>query len=104
MLFNCRCSTDYYYRCAPTNPLRPCVRLSPLPSCFFFFFFFFCVVPVCRNPILWSSLFSRNLLPGVVNIHRSTRELLSRILEGQPVPDLDRGAVPVLVSAFDPTR
>lgn len=57
-----------------------------------------------RNPIIWASLFSRNLLPGVVNIHRSTQELLCRILEGQPVPDLDRGAIPVLVSAFDATR
>lgn len=53
---------------------------------------------------MWASLFSRNLLPGVVNIHRSTHELLSRILEGQPVPDLDESPIPVLVSAFDATR
>ncbi|CAM9187783.1 unnamed protein product [Ectocarpus sp. 12 AP-2014] len=57
-----------------------------------------------RNPIIWASLFSRNLLPGVVNIHRSTRELLDRILEGQAAPDLDKSALPVLVSAFDTTR
>ncbi|CAM9112090.1 unnamed protein product [Scytosiphon promiscuus] len=57
-----------------------------------------------RNPIIWASLFSRNVLPGVVNIHRSTHELLDRILDGQTPPDLDEGATPVIVSAFDPTR
>lgn len=44
------------------------------------------------------------MLPGVVNIHRSTHELLDRILEGQAVPDLDKNPIPVLVSAFDVTR
>ena len=53
---------------------------------------------------MWASLFSRNMLPGVVNIHKSTRELLERILEGQSVPDLDQNSIPVLVSAFDITR
>ncbi|CAN0186321.1 unnamed protein product [Pylaiella littoralis] len=57
-----------------------------------------------RNPIVWASLLSRNVLPGVVNIHRSTHELLGRILEGQAVPDLEDGPIPVLVSAFDVTR
>lgn len=57
-----------------------------------------------RNPIVWASLLSRNVLPGVVNIHRSTHELLDRILDGQAVPDLEDGAIPVLVSAFDVTR
>lgn len=53
---------------------------------------------------MWASFFSRNLLPGVVNIHKSTRELLDRIMEGQRVPDLDDNPIPVHVSAFDVTR
>lgn len=53
---------------------------------------------------MWASLFSRNLLLGVVNIHRSTAELLPRILEGRTVPDLEDNSIPVLVSAFDVTR
>lgn len=57
-----------------------------------------------RNPIVWASLLSRNMLPGVVNTHKSTRELLHRILEGAPVPDLEDLSIPVLVSAFDVTR
>lgn len=40
-----------------------------------------------------------------MNVHRSTHELLGRILEeGQAVPDLEEGPIPVLVSAFDVTR
>lgn len=59
---------------------------------------------VRRNPMIWASLFSRNVLPGVVNVYRSTHELLDRILDGQAPPNLDEGATPVVVSAFDPTR
>lgn len=53
---------------------------------------------------MWASLLSRNVLPGVVNIRRSTYKLLDRILDGAQVPDLEHLSIPVLVSAFDVTR
>lgn len=57
-----------------------------------------------RNPLVFAPLLSRNVLPGVVNVYKSARESLDRILEGETLPKLEDYPIPVLVSAFDVTR